>query len=61
MDIDDLANLVTGFSVAEIEQGPVSQLDMMNEIQRTQPLSVVMRESVDRHRLWAKDRTVMAN
>jgi SpoVK/Ycf46/Vps4 family AAA+-type ATPase len=74
MGVDELAQLSEGFSGAEIEQvvvsalyrahaeqGSVSKLDMMNEIQRTQPLSVVMSESVDRLRLWAKDRTVMAN
>jgi SpoVK/Ycf46/Vps4 family AAA+-type ATPase len=74
MGVDELAHLSDGFSGAEIEQvvvsalyrahaeqGEVSKLDMINEIQRTQPLSVVMSESVDRLRLWAKDRTVMAN
>jgi SpoVK/Ycf46/Vps4 family AAA+-type ATPase len=74
MGVDELAQRSEGFSDAEIEQvvvsalyrahaeqGPVSRLDMINEIQRTQPLSVVMSESIDRLRLWAKDRAVLAN
>jgi SpoVK/Ycf46/Vps4 family AAA+-type ATPase len=74
MGVDELALRSEGFSGAEIEQvvvsalyrahaeqGPVSKLGMITEIQRTQPLSVVMSESIDRLRLWAKDRTVMVN
>jgi SpoVK/Ycf46/Vps4 family AAA+-type ATPase len=74
MGVDELAQRSEGFSDAEIEQvvvsalyrahaeqGPVSRLDMINEIQRTQSLSVVMSESIDRLRLWAKDRAVLAN
>ncbi len=73
----DLPRLVAaseGLSGAEIEQAVVSGLyaafadkaectteHILAAIQATQPLSVVMREHVERLRAWAKDRCVMAD
>ena len=70
-DIEQLAQLTDGFSGAEIEQAIVSALyaayakrqglataHVLDEIQRTRPLSVVMREQVAAMRDWAKGRTV---
>jgi SpoVK/Ycf46/Vps4 family AAA+-type ATPase len=73
-DLDQLARLSNGFSGAEIEQVVVSACytavgygndlntdTIIKEIQKTQPLSVVMKEKIDALRAWAKDRTVPAN
>jgi SpoVK/Ycf46/Vps4 family AAA+-type ATPase len=62
-----------GFSGSEIEQAVVSGLYscvggsgvltndiLLNALQATKPLSVVMAEQIDALREWAKDRTVMA-
>lgn len=70
-ELDHLANATRGFSGAEIEQAIVSAiyaaqarrstLDsqvILEEVRRTQPLSVVMAERIDELRRWAKDRTV---
>jgi ATP-dependent 26S proteasome regulatory subunit len=73
----DLARLVTateGYTGAEIEQAVISGLyaafaaqaectteHMLAAIQATQPLSVVMREHVERLRSWAQGRCVMAD
>lgn len=73
----DLASLVAtsnGFSGAEIEQAVVSALyaahaseetlaasHILDEMARTRPLSVVMKERVDALRTWADGRTVRAN
>ena len=69
LDIDALAQLTDGFSGAEIEQLVVSavyatggsSLDNANlvaEIERTRPLSVVMAEKLAALRHWASERTV---
>jgi SpoVK/Ycf46/Vps4 family AAA+-type ATPase len=73
----DMASLVAaseGFTGAEIEQAVVSGLyaafagstectteHILAAIHATQPLSVVMREHVERLRSWAKGRCVMAD
>lgn len=70
-DIEQLAKLTSGFSGAEIEQAIVSALyaahakkqplatgHIIDEIQRTKPLSVVMAEKVGTMREWARGRTV---
>jgi len=72
-DLDKLAESCDGFSGAEIEQAIVSALYtaqssdtkintdiLIAEIERTQPLSVVMAEKMQYLRNWAKDRTVPA-
>jgi SpoVK/Ycf46/Vps4 family AAA+-type ATPase len=72
----DLAQLMReseGFSGAEIEQAVVSAMysaasaseplttgHITDELSRTRPLSVVMREKIDALRAWAADRTVPA-
>lgn len=74
IDTDSLAKMTDGFSGAEIEQAIVSALyhafaekneltleTIMDEINKTQPLSIVMRESIAQLQTWAKDRTVSAN
>ena len=74
IDIVALSELTEGFSGAEIEQVVVSALYnaygkqqtmsvelLTDEIKKTQPLSVVMKESISQLQHWAKDRTVMAN
>lgn len=73
-DIAKLAQSCDGFSGAEIEQAVVSALyrayarkarlydtDIIEEIEMTRPLSVVMGEQVQALREWARERTVMAN
>lgn len=73
-DIDKLAAAADGFSGAEIEQVVVSALyaahaqksalssaHLLAEIERTRPLSVVMREKIDAIRMWAAERTVAAD
>lgn len=72
-DLGALAASAEGFSGAEIEQSVVSALYnahgqssqlsqqlLQAEIARTNPLAVVMDESITRLRQWAKERTVMA-
>lgn len=72
-DLDVLALASEGFSGAEIEQAIVSALYtaqssqakistqiLEDEIERTQPLSVVMAENIERLRSWARERTVPA-
>lgn len=73
-DLDLIADACEGFSGAEIEQVVVSgfystvggymklntQL-LLDEINKTRPLSVVMFEQINNMREWAKDRTVPAN
>jgi SpoVK/Ycf46/Vps4 family AAA+-type ATPase len=72
-DLVRLADYSEGFSGAEIEQAVVSaiytaqsgygQVDtgvVISEIERTQPLSVVMAEKIAYLRNWASDRTVLA-
>ena len=73
-DMAALARASEGFSGAEIEQAVVSSLyaamakkeslstaGLLNELQKTRPLSVVMREKVEWLRQWAAERTVSAN
>lgn len=70
-NLDQLVTATDGFSGAEIEQAIVSAMyaahaagrplgaeDLMNEIQHTRPLSVVMAERVAATREWAAERTV---
>ena len=70
-DLGTLSAAMDGFSGAEIEQAVVSALyaahahkvplanaHILGEIQRTQPLSVVMSERIESLRLWAAGRTV---
>ncbi|MBK5970497.1 MULTISPECIES: AAA family ATPase [Thiorhodovibrio] len=73
-DLDQLAAMSEGFSGAGIEQAVVSALyaarsrdssgvntrAIAAELQRTQPLSVVMDEQIARLRAWARKRTVPA-
>ena len=72
-DLDNLAKASHGFSGAEIEQAIVSALYsaqssqtristeiLLEEIESTQPLSVVMSEKIDYLRNWASGRTVPA-
>ena len=73
-DLDSLTDASEGFTGAEIEQAIVSslyaahaqdaQLDtrhLLEELERTSPLSVVMAERVQYLRDWAADRTVPAD
>jgi len=70
-DLDALVKATEGFSGSEIEQAivsamyaaraqgaEVSEKDLLNEIQQTKPLSVVMAERIDEVRDWAVKRTV---
>jgi len=72
--LDVLAETSEGFSGAEIEQAVVSALyraeaqekslmtsDILEEINTTSPISVVMAEKINELRLWAEGRTVLAN
>ena len=72
-DLEALADASTGFSGAEIEQVIVSALYtaqstkekintgiLLAEIEKTQPLSIVMAEKMEYLRNWASDRTVPA-
>jgi SpoVK/Ycf46/Vps4 family AAA+-type ATPase len=72
-DLARLAAATGGFSGAEIEQAivsalyesharrePLSDALMLEEVTRTRPLSVVMREKVAHLRAWARDRAVPA-
>ena len=69
-----LAEKSAGFSGSEIEQAVVSSLysalakktalkesHILDELDRTRPLSVVMAEKIDSLRSWALNRTVSAN
>ena len=72
--VDALAGATEGFSGAEIEQAIVSALyaaharkettgtaHVLEEIERTRPLSTVMRERIESLRRWADGRTVAAH
>ena len=72
-DVPGLAKLSDGYSGAEIEQAIVSAsfeararnealrpADILAEIERTRPLSVVMAERIDELRAWAANRAVFA-
>lgn len=72
-DLDLLADASQDFSGAEIEQAIVASLytsqaqeitldtaQLLEELQHTKPLSVVMAEKIQQLRLWAADRTVPA-
>lgn len=71
IDLGAVANAAQGFSGAEIEQAIVSSLYaahaqktelstalLLDELQRTRPLSVVMAEKIGMLRRWAAGRTV---
>ena len=73
-DLPRLVAAAEGFSGAEIEQAVIAGLygafaektecatrHVLAAIEATQPLSVVMREQVERLRTWAKGRCVMAD
>ncbi len=73
-DLDRLAQISDGFSGAEIEQAvvsalyaahaegsPMKQIQLLEELLNTKPLSVVMAEKVEKLRQWARTRTVSAN
>ncbi|MFV1992618.1 MAG: AAA family ATPase [Acidiferrobacterales bacterium] len=73
-NIKKLAQVSAGFSGSELEQAIVSSLysahaddsdltteHIYNELKRTRPLSVVMKEKIDELRKWAASRTVLAN
>ena len=73
-DIEAMVAASDGFSGSEIEQAIVSAMyagfsedrelnsdDILNEMQSTQPLSVVMGEKIAALRRWAEDRCVSAN
>jgi len=73
-DIPKLVKTCSGYSGSEIEQAIVSSLYSANaedsevttkhiyeELKRTRPLSVVMKEKVDALKEWAASRTVPAN
>ena len=73
-DVQGLAQLAEDFSGAEIEQAIVSAsfeararnetlrpADILAEIERTRPLSVVMAERIEALRAWAADRAVFAD
>jgi SpoVK/Ycf46/Vps4 family AAA+-type ATPase len=73
-DRDRLIDASDGFSGAEIEQAVVSALygahatketacgtHVLNELQATRPLSLVMAERIASLRLWANERTVPAD
>ena len=73
-DLEKLASISKGFSGAEIEQAivsalyaahaenaPLKQIQVLEELLETKPLSVVMAEKVAKLRSWASERTVSAN
>ncbi len=73
-DLGALAEMTEGFTGAEIEQAVVSatysasareesakQKHVVDAIQLTQPLSVVMAERIQELQTWAKERAVFAN
>ena len=70
-DVEGLAEAMSGFSGAEIEQAvvaafyaahakrePLSSAHILHEVQQTRPLSVVMQEQIAALRQWADGRTV---
>jgi len=70
-DIEAIARAMKGFSGAEIEQAivsalyaahaadaPLSTAMILEEVTQTRPLSIVMRERIERLRQWAEGRTV---
>ncbi len=70
-DVEVLATATRGFSGAEIEQAVVAAFyaahgkkealetqHVLNEIELTRPLSVVMHEQIEALRQWADGRTV---
>jgi len=70
-DVENLADAMDGFSGAEIEQAvvaafytahaqsePLSTEHILEEVQQTRPLSIVMQEQIHALRLWADGRTV---
>src|SRR5580698_3049256 len=70
-DLDGLIKATDGFSGSEIEQAIVSAMytahaqsaelsekDLLAEIKRTKPLSVIMAERIEEVRAWAAKRTV---
>jgi SpoVK/Ycf46/Vps4 family AAA+-type ATPase len=72
--LDRIAEAMTGFSGAEIEQAVVSGLyaahasrkklataHLIDEVAQTRPLSTVMQEQVASLRAWARSRTVPAD
>jgi hypothetical protein len=72
--LDQLADACEGFSGSEIEQAIVASLygayaqktilgtaHVLQEMSRTRPLSVLMREKVENIRHWAAERTVPAH
>ncbi len=74
IDVAALANQTEGFSGAEIEQVVVSALYhayaekcalndalLMLEVDKTQPLAIVMQENIVQMQRWAAERTVSAN
>jgi SpoVK/Ycf46/Vps4 family AAA+-type ATPase len=74
LDLRHLASISEGFSGAGIEQvvvsavynakareAPVTQSVLVDAIEGTQPLSVVMEAEIQRLRDWARDRTVPAD
>lgn len=71
-DLDALAAASEGFSGAEVEQAVISSRystqserpdteSILEELRRTRPLSIVMRERIEALRRWAADRTVSAD
>ncbi len=73
-DLKSLSDKSDGFSGAEIEQAVVSGMYsalaestllnteiLLNELDKTQPLSVVMSEKIQQLRSWSEGRTVLAN
>lgn len=73
-DLDEIAKASAGFSGAELEQAVVSAQysayadesklgtqHLLQEINLTQPLSVVLAEEIAQLRQWARTRTVSAN
>lgn len=74
LDLEHMARASEGFSGAEIEQAVVSALyatqtrdepvttkTLILELERTQPLSVVMDSKIEQLRAWASERTVPAH
>ena len=73
-DIEKLAEVMDGFSGAEIEQAIVAALyaahakkrslataHILSEVEMTKPLSIVMHEQIHGLRLWAAGRTVSSD
>ncbi len=75
-NVAELAASASSFSGAEIEQAviaaifettardnepPLSSSDILHELERTRPLSVVMAERIGQLRAWARDRAVLAD